>query len=366
MYEQKRVRAHKLNVDHQEPFPPNSTKRPLPHSKTAKLDEELVKLIVKEYHPFSLVEGVREIINVQAKVKAIVRFFKQSAHGLAKLQSMQQQMGAPMLKLKQDVPTRWNSTYEMFSRLITLKEAIQSTLAILDSGVESLSQSEWHIVEKSCDILKPFLEVTTEMSSEKAVTASKVILLSNALMAHVGNAAKDESLPETCAKMVQVLDEQMKKRFSDVEAVKILAEATFLDPRFKRHGFRKEVTFRNAYRWLTQQANSVEVAECDQSRFQLSAQEANQDSPSIWQTFDTTVSSLVNPANPTAAGIRELDKYLQEPMIPRKTNPILWWKERRHVYPRLFEIMKSRGGNVSQPSAITQAVIDIIGEDSWG
>ncbi|XP_064456888.1 zinc finger BED domain-containing protein 6-like [Ornithodoros turicata] len=51
--------------------------------------------------------GVREISSVQAKVKAIVRFFKHSSHGLARLQAIQQQMGMTLLKLKQDVPTRW-------------------------------------------------------------------------------------------------------------------------------------------------------------------------------------------------------------------------------------------------------------------
>ncbi|XP_064463311.1 zinc finger BED domain-containing protein 6-like [Ornithodoros turicata] len=169
--------------------------------------------------------GVREISSVQAEVKAIVRSFKHSSHGLARLQAMQQQMGMTVLKLKQDVPTRWNSTYEMFSMIVHLKDAVLSTLAILDAGVEQLSQTEWTVIEKSCDILKPFLAVTTEMSSEKSVTVSKRILLARALITHVDNAKEDPGLPEDCKKMVKMLSEQLAKRFGDVETVDALQMA---------------------------------------------------------------------------------------------------------------------------------------------
>lgn len=67
------------------------------------------------------------------KVKSVVQYFKKSSFALSKLSDMQKTMGKLLLKLKQDVPTRWNSTFEMLERIFINKEPVVSTLALLDS-----------------------------------------------------------------------------------------------------------------------------------------------------------------------------------------------------------------------------------------
>jgi hypothetical protein len=89
--------------------------------------------------------------------------------------SMQEQMNIPVLKpKKQDVCTRWNSTFEMLSRILEIKDAVVSTLAIIDKeGINSLVPNEWNIVRIAMEILSIFNDVTIEVSAEKNVSISK-------------------------------------------------------------------------------------------------------------------------------------------------------------------------------------------------
>lgn len=61
---------------------------------------------------------------------------------LAKLREMQTSLGKDQLKLKQDVPTRWNSTFDMLERLLKNKEPLDSTLALLGYK-DQLEELEW-------------------------------------------------------------------------------------------------------------------------------------------------------------------------------------------------------------------------------
>lgn len=109
-----------------------------------------------------------EIEPVITKIKDIVSYFKRSSHALAKLQEYQKQTGNPILKLKQDCSTRWNSTFDMFHRILRIKEPIIATLAILNNTeLNSLTSNEWKLVDKSKELLKIFYDVTVEISAEK-------------------------------------------------------------------------------------------------------------------------------------------------------------------------------------------------------
>ena len=65
---------------------------------------------------------------VLAKCRKIVGHFKQSPASTTELNQQQVALGKKSEQLIQDVPTRWNSTLAMVSRLLRNREAVQATL----------------------------------------------------------------------------------------------------------------------------------------------------------------------------------------------------------------------------------------------
>nr|CAH7746634.1 unnamed protein product [Callosobruchus chinensis] len=73
----------------------------------------------------------------------------------------------------------------MFHRFTEIKEPLCTTLANLNiDSVRNPTNEEWQVIERVCEILKPFEEDTQHVSSEKAVTISKIFIFSNALLKH--------------------------------------------------------------------------------------------------------------------------------------------------------------------------------------
>ncbi|XP_067616849.1 E3 SUMO-protein ligase ZBED1-like [Eurosta solidaginis] len=180
-----------------------------------------------------------EISDIKDKVKSIVEFFRRNAPALRKLEQMEEQLNFPNLKLKQDVVTRWNSTYEMLERFIKLKDAITAVVAIMRPKL-IVDQSSWEVIEGVLPLLKPFYEITIEISAEKCVTLSKVIVCRNLINNFL---SKFSSENRKVMDLPKCLKQGMQIRFDRLEYNELYAECTFLDPRFKQQGFQNENAF---------------------------------------------------------------------------------------------------------------------------
>lgn len=177
--------------------------------------------------------ALEKIKPTRKKVKDIVEFFKRSPKATELLKETQKLMGKTELILKQDVITRWNSTFVMFQRILEIKDSLLSTIAVHYPNLETLTNEDFKILRKSCDLLEVFKDVSEEMCSEKQVTASKIILLSNALKLYcAGYLNENPDLPESVQELGRTLLESLNKRFQNIETNKVFAESTILDPRF--------------------------------------------------------------------------------------------------------------------------------------
>lgn len=167
--------------------------------------------------------GIKPVEDLVIKLKNMVQFFKKSTHAMAKLNCTQKQMGLPQLKLKQDVPTRWNSTYDMMVRVLSNKTPIMSTLAILENNDFHISPEEWNVMEHVIKVLEIFDEITKEISADKNVTLSKTIILSRTLSNFIKKNKHQKDLPEVIFQMCTIFEQKIDEKLLAREGFELKA-----------------------------------------------------------------------------------------------------------------------------------------------
>ncbi|XP_033254308.1 zinc finger BED domain-containing protein 1-like [Drosophila miranda] len=277
-------------------------------------------------HTLNLIvqKALDKMSSVRRKAKAISEYFHRSSSGLKKLKDMQALLKLADLKLTQEVPTRWNSTFKMFERLSILKEAVVAALSTRTDLI--LSPEDWDVIDGVLPVLKPFYEVTEEISAEKNVTLSKIIALTGLLqrkMAQIYPTVKNNLVAEVINEIINEMD----GRFNDFEANILYAESTVLDPRFKGRAFKSAEAFKKSVADINKKLAQTIRSLPEPPEEAISNKKQEEDT--IWAEFDTTFQQVSQPTNNTAASIREMDKYLAEEYISRKDDPLVWWNQRK-------------------------------------
>nr|XP_043625688.1 zinc finger BED domain-containing protein RICESLEEPER 2-like [Erigeron canadensis] len=170
------------------------------------------------------VEKVRESIKYVKGSKSQVR--KQKFLDCVKLLSLSSTRG-----LRQDCPTRWNSTFLMLDSAFYYRKAF-THLEISDSNYTSCPGAyEWDTIEKISVFLAVFYDVTNVFSGTKYPTANlyypHIFMVYFTL--HDSMSSKDEYMRRMGASMM----EKFKKYWSDFSLT--LAIAVVFDPRYKLH-----------------------------------------------------------------------------------------------------------------------------------
>ncbi|CAH1106703.1 unnamed protein product [Psylliodes chrysocephalus] len=295
-------------------------------------------------HTLNLVvlDCLKEIDQTRKKIKTIVEHFHRSTQANSKFFSIQKQINPDSvpLKLKNDVPTRLNSTFYMFERVLKVEEPLTATIGLLHNPIEMLSQPEWLILKEACKILRPFEQVTSEMSAETTVTLSKVINIVRSLNSVLQKSNETVTQPE-CKNMLLNLEQSMATRFGKIELNNTMAKSAFLDPRFKNRVFSSEEYFKrikdkiqeevvgliNKERHETEKENVAveQIGQTNQSNSDLDEDDL------AWKEFDKQ--SKVQ--TPLSQAIIEIRMYIEDSPLDRKENPLEYWKNHELVYPRL-------------------------------
>lgn len=287
-----------------------------------------------------------------AGAKRIATHFNHSSLACGKMKQIQQEYGLPNKKIIQDVPTRWNSTYYMLERMQELRSCITVYCAETSENLNfsNLTSNQWELLRSTLKVVRPFEEITKTISSTESIisdvipilTTLRKFLTSNSALYGIGTTK-------------QTLLENLTRRFANIETNKHYVTATVLDPRYKIAFFStnvceiKRIILKELQKTFTtnvqvQSLNRESNYVVGEKQYSSSSDSDNEDEPlfkiakreeSLWTCFDSIAStSRVNLKVDTPI-IDQLEKYLEEPLQERLSNPIDWWKEHEFRFPDL-------------------------------
>nr|XP_012562179.2 zinc finger BED domain-containing protein 4-like [Hydra vulgaris] len=214
----------------------------------------LLQLVVSD----SISENI--VIDVLSKCRRLVFYFNHSSLACTNFKQIQLQQNLDPLCLVQDVPTRWNSTYLILDRLNKLKIPVQLYLAER-SDLMPFSTLEWTLILNIIKLLKPFFQLTQEISSEITPLSSVIPNLCS-LKKFMSKCQVDLSIQETKNRLTTSLKNRFFSEINDAKSLNILKNryyviATSINPRYKFSFFEEDIKKQAKY-WLINEILSFE------------------------------------------------------------------------------------------------------------
>ncbi|KAE9532735.1 hypothetical protein AGLY_009816 [Aphis glycines] len=209
-------------------------------------------------------------------------------------------MNLPPLKVKQDVTTRWNSSFIMMERLVNIKAPLFAT--ILYSYFKAISNK------------------AAELSGKKYPTLSVVIPLIRGLQHILRNLKTKTDIEDVFRNMLMDI---FSRRLGILEKNKIVTKATFLDPRFKKTAFGLLENASNAQKWVsekltmmintnTEMENEINPTE---STTALTLNNTNNTTESLWEHFDKKVAQVKTTSSPNITSTLIIRQYLEMTLL---------------------------------------------------
>lgn len=140
----------------------------------------------------------------------------------------------------------------------------------------------------------------------------------------------------------------VSRRLGNLETNKIVAKATFLDPRFKKAGFGHDDNTKNAQQWVTDELSHL----ISQDRAQRAVTETNRNNnparvstnrttgSTLGAHFDEKVAQSHEIQSTTTSAIIMVKQYLESSLINRNEDPLNYWREHAKIFPRLYTLAK--------------------------
>ncbi|KAJ0603044.1 putative transcription factor C2H2 family [Helianthus annuus] len=286
--------------------------------------------------------GLKVIEGVIEKVRESVKYVRGSSDRKYKfaecIHHLSLQCGK---KVRQDIVTRWNSTYLMLDSALAYRNAY-ARLALVDSKYKTFpSEQEWARVETITKFLKPFYNITTLFSGTSYPT-------SDLYFHNVWKIQKCiEDQIDNVDNVLSDMAKEMKKKFDKYweSYSMVLSFAVVLDPRYKfkfvefcfkklnmREKERKakiDIIFKGMHKLYDMEYGIL-------SRKTSSTAGSSNicvDTSDDLEGFESFTSEYRNVEKEKS----QLEMYLKEPLLDRKEelDILQYWKENQRRYPQL-------------------------------
>ena len=204
--------------------------------------------------------SINQVSRLLGKMRKVVAFFHRSTTATHALKTKQEMLQLPVHKLIHDVPTRWNTTYDMLERYLEQQASIYSALMDKDvrksvKDIAVLTDSEVKLAEDLTKILKPLKNVTTLMSTETSPSVSMIIPLQKMILKSMTPSEEDSA---TIKDAKAAITKNLKDRYGDPDLQDYLHRSTALDPRFKSLPYLEEDSIQKIYSVLTREIMEIE------------------------------------------------------------------------------------------------------------
>ena len=287
----------------------------------------------------------RQVETAVARCSRLVTFFRKSSRAAHILQTKQEALEKPKHKLIQEVDTRWNSTYDMVERVMEQQVPICATLIEMKRMDLLPKDTECRLLEGVLKVLKPFKDVTVQVSAEKYVTTSAIQPLIHHLTQKALRVEDADSL--AIKSMKQEMAKNLQSRYQEPAVKELLDFACFVDPRFKSMPFLDANKHEELHEDFVTEVmmNITPDAELDSDR-----EQEDLEPPS--KKAKTGLGMLLGdmftiPATKKRMSIREraeqeMHKYIHEPSPSVDANILQWWRQNCNRFPAIAEIARKR------------------------
>ena len=270
--------------------------------------------------------------------RKLVGHFRHSALATGALKKRQVQMNLPEKKLKQEISTRWNSTFYMIQRLLESRWPVVAFLS--DESVTKrsdrfldLRSEQWDLLQELANVLEPIEIATVFLSYESNVSISCIYPIGFGLL---DNLQVSEDVSPSCSLFKNEVASSIRSRWclDSIDPLAISTLATCLDPRFRNLKFLSDTLKTSVKEELKERVQQIQHdPEIDQDS------QALQDQPP--PSKKTALDKLLGVEEEELESCMEVDTYLSGKPISRSTNPLEWWKENKARFPCLAQLART-------------------------